>query len=148
MEDEPSVPALVLDPEYQRGHVWTEEQQRRFAGHVIEGGAVPPIIVRRDRTYQLPDEVVDGKQRLTALYRWLKDEIPAELRDGTLLWIHDLDPEAKRFITGIGGPHLSFRYGYWTQREVLDLYIKLNRGGTVHTDAEIDRVRQMLSNLA
>ena len=31
-----------------------------------------------------------------------------------------------------------------TRKEVLQWYIELNSGGTVHTDAEIDRVKKLL----
>jgi hypothetical protein len=31
-----------------------------------------------------------------------------------------------------------------TRTECLELYIRLNRGGTPHTEAEIERVREML----
>lgn len=61
---------MNLDPDYQRGHVWTDIQASRFVGHLIEGGATPMLIINRDPSYQRHDEVVDGKQRITAVTRW------------------------------------------------------------------------------
>ena len=137
-----------LDPEYQRGHVWTPEQQARFMGHVLEGGALPPIIMRRHSSWsEKPDEVLDGKQRLTALAAWMRGDVDAELTDGSTLNINDLSERDRRLFTSLSGPHFSIYYGHWSDAETLRIYIKLNRGGTVHTDEEIDRVRDMLTKL-
>ena len=32
----------------------------------------------------------------------------------------------------------------WTREEMLENYIRLNRGGTVHTDDEIKKVQRLL----
>ena len=29
---------LILNPEFQRGHVWTEEQQEKYIEYVLKGG--------------------------------------------------------------------------------------------------------------
>lgn len=134
-----------LDPDYQRDHVWTDEQAGRFVGHLISGGAVPPVIINRDPTYEKPDEVVDGKQRLTACYRWMKGEIPAILHDNREIRFSDLDEESQRYLTSMTGPVIRINYGHWSREEVLDIYLKLNSGGTVHTPEEIERVRGLLA---
>lgn len=136
---------LNLDPDYQRGHVWTDEQAARFVGHLIEGGATPMLIVNRDPTYNRHDEVVDGKQRITACYRWYKGEIPAELTDGRLVYRRDLDETGQRYITGMTGAVQEIGYVQLDRAGILRLYLRLNRGGTVHTDEEIARVRALLA---
>jgi hypothetical protein len=136
---------MNLNPDYQRGHVWTDEQAGRFVGHLIEGGATPILIFNRDGDYQKSDEVVDGKQRITACYRWLTGRIPAELTDGRLVYFHDLDAESQRYMRSISGPVMEIGYVQLSRAEVLRLYLRLNRGGTVHTDAEINHVRDLLA---
>jgi hypothetical protein len=85
---------LNLDPDYQRDHVWTDAQAEAFIGHVIEGGEVPPIIINARWREHMADEVLDGKQRITAVVRWFDGEIQAELTDGRRLAFTDLDAEA------------------------------------------------------
>jgi hypothetical protein len=137
---------LNIDPDYQRDHVWTDEQAEKFVGHLIEGGAVPIIIVNEgDLSGAYLDEVVDGKQRLTAAYRWMKGEIAAQLTDGRRVYLEDLDEESQRYITGLTGATMEIGYVRLSRAGVLRLYLRLNRGGTVHTDDEINHVRDLLA---
>lgn len=141
---------LDLSPDYQRDYVWTDRQASQFVGHMIEGGNVGNIIVQRFPIRSAPiqpDEVIDGQQRLRSFYRWLRDEIPAELHTGQNLCIDDLDIESRRSVRGhwLTGPHFTFQYVSLPRAERLRLYLRLNRGGTAHTDAEIERVRALLA---
>jgi len=88
-------------------------------------------------------EVVDGKQRITACLMWERGEIPGVLGDGREIWRGDLDgPSVIQTKTLIG-----MRYGcvHMTRTEALELYIRINAGGTVHSAEEIDRVRGLLA---
>jgi hypothetical protein len=40
-------PGWDLDPDYQRGHVWSKRQKELFLGHFVEGGFMLPIYVQR-----------------------------------------------------------------------------------------------------
>lgn len=63
---------LRLDPDYQRGHVWTEDQQRAM------GGEVGRVLTWNSLDWPqalTPIELVDGKQRLTAVRRFIAGEI-------------------------------------------------------------------------
>ncbi len=140
---------LLTTPDYQRGRVWTDEQASRFVGFLAEGGESPPIFIqrwriRRDTTP--PDELVDGLQRVTALLRFGSDEIPMETPQGERAYLHDFSEADQRIWLSPGGLKLTAQYVECNSRaEVLALYIRLNRGGTPHTDAEIERVAGMLA---
>lgn len=136
-----------FDPDYQRDRVWTDEQAENFMGHVLEGGAVPIIILNHDPSYEKDDEVVDGKQRMTAVARWVSGEIAARLSDGRRVFLSDFDESDQRYILSYSGPTMTIKYVQLDRAKVLDLYIKLNRGGTVHTKEEIDRVRALRAEL-
>lgn len=139
---------LNLRPDYQRGYVWTDRQAAQFVGHMIEGGHVGPVIVQRSPTSaETPDEVVDGQQRLRSMYRWLKGELSAELHDGMFLSINALDEASRLLVSGywLTGPTFTVRYVSLSRAERLRLYLCLNRGGTVHSDEEIARVRARLA---
>lgn len=138
---------LNLRPDYQRGYVWTDRQAAQFVGHMVEGGHVGPVIVQRFSNPEIPDEVVDGQQRLWSMYRWLKGGLSAELHDGTTLPLSALDGVSRTLVSGywLTGPTFTVQYVSLSRAERLRLYLRLNRGGTVHSDEEIDRVRAMLS---
>jgi len=136
-----------LDPDYQREHVWTQDQQGSLLGHLLEGGALPDIIFNEIVALDFQGhvdriEVVDGKQRITAMVKWLEGEIPGRLSDGREVWYADLDRISRTIIST--EVRLTFKHVRLDRMGVLKLYLKLNRGGTVHTAAEIARVRAML----
>lgn len=139
-----------LNPDYQRGHAWTDHQAEAFIGHLLEGGQTTPIFIQRYDTEKnvpsgvdyldLAPEVIDGQQRLRALYRFIKGEIAGELTDGTRVWYRDFNEKQR-------GPNNNIVVAYVDiDRETkLRFYLKLNRGGTVHTEEEIQRVRNLLA---
>jgi hypothetical protein len=140
---EPEV-RLELSPEYQRAHVWTDTQREQFMGHVFGGGIVPPVIVHMGNLDE-PDEVIDGKQRLTTMYRWAKGEIAALLYDGTRVRITDFDEPARRLVMGPSGLTVKILYArHLSLVQRMELYLRLNNGGTYHTPEEIERVRTLL----
>jgi hypothetical protein len=131
---------LDLDPEYQRSHVWTREQQSLFVGHLLSGGETTQLIIN-----ELPDqstEIVDGKQRFTACLQWVNNEFPATTWNGETIWYKDLD----HVSTTILGNRITlpFLIVQLSGADILKLYIRLNRGGTVHSDEEIARVKALL----
>jgi hypothetical protein len=135
-------PQMNLSPDYQRAHVWTPEQAENFVGHLLEGGASPAFIINEAWSGNYDYEMVDGQQRARAILAWYDTEIGARLSDGRLVWWQDADEVERRVINM--GVTVSVNRGDWTRSERLALYLKLNRGGTLHTDEEIDRVRDML----
>ena len=60
---------INVDAEYQRGKVWSQPQQALLIDSVMRGFDIPKIFLRK-----LPDgnpylfDVIDGKQRLTAIW--------------------------------------------------------------------------------
>lgn len=71
---------INLDAEYQRGIVWSIPQQQLLIDSIFRGFDLPKIFLRK-----LPDgsqylfDVIDGVQRLTAIWEFLSDQFP-------LLW--------------------------------------------------------------
>lgn len=75
---------LNLDPEYQRGHVWTEEQQIHYVEYVLQGGKTGldihfncPGWMSNDAKLSQVIELVDGKQCLHAVLRFLRNDLKA-----------------------------------------------------------------------
>ncbi|QSZ36674.1 hypothetical protein DSL72_006555 [Monilinia vaccinii-corymbosi] len=76
---------LLLDPNYQRASVWDEVRASTLITSVLMGYFIPPIVLNvKTVIHELKDgqkEVkhmricVDGKQRLTSLYKFMSGEI-------------------------------------------------------------------------
>lgn len=140
---------IDLDPDYQRGRVWTEQQQRAFVGHVLEGGSMPDLWMRvlkeGEATGQPPFyECVDGKQRVLAMLAWWEGRIPAQLskENGSReIWAEDLSrSELTRLRLDIM-PRVQLLEGY-SRKQILRVYLRLNRG-IPHTEAELERVQAL-----
>lgn len=71
---------LDLNPTYQRGDVWPTKDAQLLIESILRGIPLPSIIVLRpDSIASSPYEVVDGKQRLTSILRFVGKH-PAALR--------------------------------------------------------------------
>jgi hypothetical protein len=80
---------LDLQPDFQRGDVWTDTKKRRLIDSILREWHVPPIHV-----VELKDgrqEVLDGKQRLTAIWDFVEGNITV---DGK---IEPADPRLEKF---------------------------------------------------
>jgi hypothetical protein len=133
---------LELNPDFQRGNVWTDEQQISFVEFYLRGGKTARVIYfncpywndYNNDKYDMGMVCVDGLQRLTALRRFLNNEIPAF---GTLY--KDFEDRISSDVD------LLFNVNNLkTRKEVLQWYIEFNSGGTVHTEEEIERVKRLL----
>lgn len=75
---------LILSPEYQRNSVWSVDKKTAFIESLFMDILVPPIyVVEVPGNNMLEDsiyEVVDGKQRLTAIYEFLTNEYKLQSR--------------------------------------------------------------------
>lgn len=130
---------LDLNPDFQRGHIWTTEQQVKYVEFLLKGGKTGRIIYfncpgwHNGRTDDFV--VVDGLQRLTALMRFCNNEIKAF-------------GHYEREFEGIADADVIFNVNNLkTRKEVLQWYLELNSAGTPHTKEELDRVRGMLSEI-
>lgn len=70
---------IDLQPNFQRGLVWTEAKKRRLIDTVLRGWAIPPIHFVRNADETL--SVLDGQQRLAALLAFYNDEFRVEAFD-------------------------------------------------------------------
>lgn len=67
---------LILVPKFQRRSVWNPKARSFFIDTIIRGKPVPPIFIRQSLDIHKGTtirEVVDGQQRLNAIFDYLKD---------------------------------------------------------------------------
>lgn len=130
---------LDLKPDFQRGHVWTEEQQISYVEYRLRGGEMSGRHIFFNhpgwmKNWKGTFVIVDGLQRLTAARRFMQNEIKAfgsyfnEYEDGLRLINVD-------FIVCVNTLK--------TRAAVLRWYLEMNAGGTPHSAEEIARVTEL-----
>ena len=72
---------IDTDPPYQRLSIWNREQQQRFIDSVINGMDTPKlyfheILGETGSNYRYRYSVIDGKQRILALWAFIDDVLP------------------------------------------------------------------------
>lgn len=135
---------LEVSPDFQRHYVWNEEQRIRYMEYLFRGG-----ISGKDFYFNCPYwpsgtkaqmVLVDGQQRLRTIFMFLDNEVPIfnghyfkDFEDGEIL---------------LRGTDVIFRINNLTnKKDVLQWYIDLNAGGTVHTNEDIEKVYKLMEEL-
>ena len=137
---------LQLNPKFQRGHVWTEEQQIKWLEFFLRGGKTGRILYFNYPSWQGPIKegeyndfvCVDGLQRLTAIQRFMNGEIPVF---GSYINEYEDRMSLVRDSIKVNINNLK------TEKEVLQWYVDMNSGGTPHSDEEIERVKRMIEKI-
>jgi hypothetical protein len=132
---------LDLDPDFQRAHVWTEEQQRAYVEHVLRGGWASRQILFNCFGWKGPGDcgavvLVDGKQRLEAVRKFLRNDLTifgGNRRSDFIDRLHPLTASFRMCVNDLP-----------TREDVLRWYLELNSGGTPHASAEIEKVQRLL----
>jgi len=130
---------LILNPDFQRGHIWNEKQQTEYIEFLLRGGRSGRIIYfncpnwssgARDGDFVC----VDGLQRTTAILRFINNEIKA-----FGIYYKDYEDSLPMNIDVLVNIN-----ELKTRKEVLKWYIEMNSGGTPHTESEINIVKKLL----
>lgn len=131
---------LELNPEWQRGHVWTKKQKISFIEFMLRGGTTGMEIYFNCSSWMSEFNTkiycIDGLQRLQAAIDFVENKIPVF---GTLY--KDFEDRLRmtdsRFVFNM----LNLK----KKRDLLNLYIMFNSGGTPHNAKEIARVQAMMN---
>lgn len=135
---------LEMNPDFQRGSVWSKEQQIKYLEFFFQGGKTARIIYfncpsfgRETERCNIPNMVlVDGLQRLTSFIGFLNNEIPI------------FETYYKDFEDNLRDSSTFIKFNIndlQTKAEVLQWYIEMNTGGTIHSNEEINRVKKLLA---
>ena len=130
---------LDLNPDFQREHVWTEEQQISYCEYILRNGSSGRELYFNctgwNNNMEGPFVIVDGKQRLQAVRQFMGGKIKVF---GSFIEDYTNRPNmlVARFSWNVAALE--------TREEVLEWYINFNSGGTVHTKEELKRVWKLL----
>lgn len=131
--------ALQLNPDFQRGHVWSEPQQIAYVEYKLRGGYFASDIFFNHPGWQSDYKgefvLVDGLQRLTAARKFMANELK--------VFGHYFSEYEDRFPWNDVGFIFKIN-NLKTRKEVLQWYLDLNTGGVVHSSEEINKVKILL----
>ncbi|KAJ1304559.1 hypothetical protein OPQ81_005700 [Rhizoctonia solani] len=84
---------IKLDPEYQRDVVWSDSKQSKLIDSLLRNYYIPPVIfsLSTDKNGNQTRVCIDGKQRLTSIYRFLEGHIPHK-DGGVSYYFQQADP--------------------------------------------------------
>jgi hypothetical protein len=123
---------FVMDPDFQRGFVWDEKKQSRLVESILMRIPLPVFYVAEDSQGRLV--VVDGRQRLTTLTRFLSGELTLSLKDRHELHGKHFDDLDERLKNRVEDCQLHFFIidHKVPERARLDIFERVN-GGEVLT---------------
>lgn len=129
---------LVMNPDFQRGYVWTESQKILYVEYLLKEPTSGKEIYFNHPgwmgSFKGDFVLVDGLQRLSAVLAFLKGELKA--------YDQYVQEFGDRLPVDLG---LSFNIAkLQTRKEVLQWYLDFNTGGTYHTEKEIQKVKELI----
>jgi len=122
---------IQLDPDFQREDIWKQKQQSELIESILMGIPLPVMYFAEDKYGNL--QVIDGRQRLTALFKYLNNKF--SINSAPILTylegkkFKDLEPreqiklEDYQLIIYIIKPQTPDRVKF-------DIFDRVNRGGT------------------
>ncbi|MCM1003354.1 MAG: DUF262 domain-containing protein [Candidatus Gastranaerophilales bacterium] len=129
---------ILMDPDFQRGCVWTTKQKRELIESILMGIKLPSFYFAERKT-DGKKIVVDGKQRLSTLFDFLNGEFS--------LSNLNIIKEAKGKFSDLDGTQQSKIEDYQLEinvikastpeRVMLDIFDRINRGGTTLNNQEM-----------
>ena len=135
---------LQMNPDFQRGNVWTEEQQIAYIEFILRGGKSG-----RDFYFNWNQKTndyvcVDGLQRTNAFTRFVNGEIKVfnqyfdefcfTGREAGVIPI-------RKFSVNVYMSHLV------SMNDVIQWYVDMNSGGTVHAVEEIASLKRIINKI-
>lgn len=140
--------SLELNPDFQRGHVWTASQQAHFIENCLRGVVAANGYLLQFNCAAFSDdmpgvgmpeglECLDGLQRYTAVTEFIKGNVkPFGL---TACELEKTQFSPKRLFMKVAIHDFTYR------EDLLEHYLSINTGGTPHSEEEIEKVRALLA---
>lgn len=142
---------IDLNPKYQRGNVWTEEQKVKLIDSIYRDINIGSIVLVEKQWFNEYNvvsemyEVLDGKQRLTTIIDYISSKFKYrgkyyyELSENTR---HEF--ENKQIL--VGNLKLNRESQTYNRKKVLEQFIRLNECGTSMEKSIIDNAKKMIED--
>lgn len=139
-----------MDPDYQRGYVWNMAQKVAYIEYQLRGGTSGKEIYWNcpnwhrqvgSTIWHNTMELVDGKQRINAIKGFLAGEVKAFGK-----YLHEYGDQKR--MHRLGRYDFVFRVNNLkTKKEVVEWYLGMNAGGSIHTDDDLAVAKKVLNEL-
>lgn len=141
--------AYYFEASYQRPYVWKSKQQQQFLKTLVSGFPLGSVAVAKHDDWSRKNgpwlEVVDGKQRLTTLDLFIKDEIPFILPSNEKLFWSEM---ARGEQLAFGRPFLpTITLEKATEDVILEYFIAVNFSGVPQSNAHKQKILKMREEL-
>jgi len=132
---------LQMNPDFQRGHVWNEEQKIAYIEYIMQGGTSGRQIYFNHpgwmNSFKGEFVLVDGLQRVSAVLDFLNNKIRVFGK-----YLNEYEGRLN------SDWYFDFNIAKIQKRiDVLKWYYFMNVGGTPHSEEEIKKVKGMISQL-
>lgn len=139
---------LDLNPDFQRGHVWSPSQQVHYIENCLRGIVASSGLLIQFNSPSWNDDginsdlppglqCVDGLQRYTAVTEFVKGNVkPFGFTVQELVGTR-FSPKRIHMKVAI--------HDFTCREDLLEHYLAINAGGTPHSTEEIERVRMLLA---
>lgn len=127
-----------MNPEYQRGLVWNIDDKRKLIDALVQGRSIGAItFAKNDFKDEFLYEILDGKQRLSAIAEFVADGFDyQDVRFSELCSASQLE----FFNLSLGVIDVSFD----NDREKIEYFIELNSAGVKVSDDFLDALRKLV----
>lgn len=129
---------LLDSPVYQRDYVWTLADKQRLIGSLFARNDIGKFVFLEHEHPEYQLEVVDGKQRLSAIREYYEGRFPYE----GYTW-HQLSWEDKRALLDPMVQIALLDAKHVSQADILWLFLSLNEGGVPQTPEHVAKVRAL-----
>jgi hypothetical protein len=135
---------LNLNPDFQRGRVWSKKQSALYIEFLLRGGKTNNVIYFNQPewgyNYEGDFVIVDGLQRLNACLDFMNNRLKV-FEDYSY---QDFEP-IRNNIRISRNVDLVFNVNNLkTRKEVLTWYLEMNSGSTPHLKKDLDKVKELL----
>lgn len=133
-----------FEPDYQRGLVWTEKDRELLLESIFMRADIGKFVFRVRPTADvvrdgLNYEILDGKQRLVTVRDFYLNRFPYKG-----IYFNELSNVDRRTFLGTNVSIADLEG--CTRNQILQVFIRLNRGGRPVSDEVIQRAKEMLGN--
>lgn len=140
---------IDMNPEYQRGLVWTEEQKVKLIDSIFNNVSIGAFVLAEKKWFTDGKvtsemyEIVDGKQRLTAIVDFISSKFQYKGK-----YYHELAPITRHKFEDqqvlIGLLNLDKTDTEYNKKQVIEQFIRLNENGTIVDKKIIDKAKELI----
>lgn len=124
-----------MNPFYQRGLVWTLEDKVNLIDSMFNKIDIGKFVFVEDSSYILPDEILDGKQRLTTIIDFYEDRFEYKGYK-----FSDLSFDNQQFIKNY--PVNVARLRNLTDKQKIETFIRLNTMGKIIDKDHLEEIKR------